>query len=83
MKIISSTHSGGGRVLVCPCLQTIQRITLNTMTLEVKTNRVYTAQGVPLTVIGTAQVKINGANEEMLTFAAEQFGGEEALHQLT
>ena len=29
------SKSGGGRVIVCPCLQTIQRITLNTMTLEV------------------------------------------------
>ena len=66
----------GGRALVFPCIQTIQRLPLNTMTLEVRTNRVYTAQGVPLTVIGTAQVKINGANEEMLTFAAEQFGGD-------
>ena len=65
----------GGRALVFPCVQTIQRLPLNTMTLEVRTRRVYTAQGVPLTVIGTAQVKINGANEEMLAFAAEQFGG--------
>ena len=45
------------------------------MTLEVKTSRVYTAQGVPLTVVGVAQVKINGADEEMLSYAAEQFGG--------
>ena len=67
-----------------PCIQTIQRLPLNTMTLEVKTNRVYTAQGVPLTVIGTAQVKINGANETMLTYAAEQFGGEKtaSVHSL-
>ena len=66
-----------------PCIQTIQRLPLNTMTLEVKTNRVYTAQGVPLTVIGTAQVKINGASEEMLRYAAEQFGSkseEELTH---
>ena len=59
-----------------PCVQTIQRLPLNTMTLEVKTSRVYTAQGVPLTVVGVAQVKINGADEEMLSYAAEQFGGE-------
>merc|ERR1712064_113750 len=32
-------------------------------------------QGVPISVIGTAQVKINGSNEKMLEFAAEQFGG--------
>ena len=27
-----------------PCVQTIQRLPLNTMTLEVKTTKVYTAQ---------------------------------------
>ena len=37
--------------------------------------RVYTSQGVPISVIGTAQVKILGSNEEMLRYAAEQFGG--------
>ena len=80
-----------------PCVQTIQRLPLNTMTLEVKTTKVYTAQvdifynistvstiflhiyllrqGVPLTVVGVAQVKINGADEDMLSYAAEQFGG--------
>jgi len=67
----------GGRALVFPCVQTIQRLPLNTMTLEVKTTKVYTAQGVPLTVVGVAQVKINGADEDMLSYAAEQFGGKE------
>jgi len=62
---------------VFPCVQTIQRLPLNTMTLEVKTPRVYTAQGVPLTVVGVAQVKINGADEVMLSYAAEQFGGKD------
>jgi len=65
---------GGGRVIVCPCLQTIQRITLNTMTLEVFSPRVYTSQGVPISVTGIAQVKINGANEDMIVAACEQFG---------
>ena len=46
------------------------------MTLEVYSPRVYTMQGVPISVIGTAQVKINGSNEKMLEFAAEQFGGD-------
>merc|ERR1719500_1183406 len=65
---------GGGRAIVCPCLQTIQRITLNTMTLEVFSPRVYTSQGVPISVTGIAQVKINGANEDMIIAACEQFG---------
>jgi len=44
---------------------------------EVKTPRVYTSKGVPISVVGTAQVKINGASEEMLSYAAEQFGGKD------
>merc|ERR1712168_142558 len=65
----------GGRAIVFPCIQTVQRIPLNTMTLEVQSPRVYTSQGVPISVVGTAQVKINGSSEEMLAYAAEQFGG--------
>merc|ERR1712038_1221679 len=69
------TFISGGRAIVCPCIQTVQRIPLNTMTLEVHSPRVYTSQGVPISVIGTAQVKINGSKTEMLEYAAEQFGG--------
>eukprot|EP00092_Neocalanus_flemingeri_P044985 GFUD01050097.1.p1 GENE.GFUD01050097.1~~GFUD01050097.1.p1 ORF type:complete len:430 (-),score=174.58 GFUD01050097.1:404-1693(-) len=69
------TFINGGRAIVCPCIQTVQRIPLNTMTLEVHSPRVYTSQGVPISVVGTAQVKINGSSEEMLGYAAEQFGG--------
>jgi len=65
----------GGRAIVCPCIQTVQRITLNTMTLSIFTERVYTSQGVPISVVGTAQVKINGSSNDMLESAAEQFGG--------
>merc|ERR1711971_481384 len=54
------TFISGGRAIVCPCIQTVQRIPLNTMTLEVHSPRVYTSQGVPISVVGTAQVKING-----------------------
>merc|ERR1711872_676393 len=65
----------GGRAIVFPCIQTVQRIPLNTMTLEVRSHRVYTEKGVPISVIGTAQVKINGEHQDMLEKAAEQFGG--------
>jgi flotillin len=64
----------GGRALVCPCIQRVQRIPLSTMTLVVQSPRVYTSQGVPISVTGVAQVKINGSNDEMLRAAAEQFG---------
>ena len=44
------------------------------MTLNVNTPKVYTSQGVALSIVGTAQVKINGSSEDMLRYAAEQFG---------
>merc|ERR1719367_144792 len=43
------------------------------MTLKVTSPKVYTVQGVPLSVTGIAQVKITSHNEEMLRAAVEQF----------
>lgn len=57
-----------------PCIQKVQRIPLNLMTLQVSSPRVYTVHGVPLSVTGIAQVKITSTNEEMLRAAIEQFG---------
>lgn len=51
------------------------RISLNTMTLAVESPCVYTSQGVPISVTGIAQVKIQGQNEDMLLTACEQFLG--------
>uniref|UniRef100_A0AAQ5ZUH2 Flotillin n=1 Tax=Amphiprion ocellaris TaxID=80972 RepID=A0AAQ5ZUH2_AMPOC len=45
----------GGRVFVVPCVQQIQRISLNTLTLNVKSDKVYTRHGVPISVTGIAQ----------------------------
>ncbi|XKL66249.1 hypothetical protein PGB90_009669 [Kerria lacca] len=65
----------GGRAFVWPTIQCIQRISLNTMTLQVESPTVYTCQGVPISVTGIAQVKIQGQNQEMLMTACEQFLG--------
>lgn len=65
----------GGRAFIWPAIQQIQRISLNTMTLIVDSPTVYTSQGVPISVTGIAQVKIQGQNEEMLLAACEQFLG--------
>uniref|UniRef100_A0A8C4DLB1 Flotillin n=1 Tax=Dicentrarchus labrax TaxID=13489 RepID=A0A8C4DLB1_DICLA len=65
----------GGRVFVLPCIQKIQRITLNTLTLNVKSDKVYTRHGVPISVTGIAQVKIQGQNKEMLATACQMFMG--------
>uniref|UniRef100_A0AAG5D7E6 Band 7 domain-containing protein n=1 Tax=Anopheles atroparvus TaxID=41427 RepID=A0AAG5D7E6_ANOAO len=65
----------GGRAFVWPTIQQVQRISLNTMTLQVESPTVYTSQGVPISVTGIAQVKIQGQNEDMLLTACEQFLG--------
>ena len=46
----------GGRALVIPCIQTIQKLPLSTITLVVNSPKVYTSQGVPISVTGVAQV---------------------------
>ncbi|XP_059087192.1 flotillin-1-like [Tigriopus californicus] len=63
----------GGWAFVIPCVQKVQRLSLNIMTLKVSSPKVYTMQGVPLSVTGIAQVKITSSNEEMLRAAIEQF----------
>ncbi|XP_067830084.1 flotillin-1-like [Heptranchias perlo] len=65
----------GGRVFVLPCIQQIERISLSTLTLNVKSERVYTRHGVPISVTGIAQVKIQGQNKEMLAAACQMFLG--------
>ncbi|KAL7646882.1 UNVERIFIED_CONTAM: hypothetical protein RMT77_002139 [Armadillidium vulgare] len=65
----------GGRAFVWPSIQQVQRISLNVMTLHVSSPRVFTAQGVPISVTGIAQVKVQGQYEEMLLAACEQFLG--------
>ena len=58
----------GGRAIVLRSLQKIQRISLRIMTLTVTSHRVYTVQGVPISVHGIAQVKISGSNDDMLRY---------------
>ena len=64
----------GGRMFVLPFLQKAQIISLEVMTLQVNTARVYTKEGVSVSVDGVAQVKV-GRSEEAIRTAAEQFLG--------
>uniref|UniRef100_A0A8D1VSP2 Flotillin n=1 Tax=Sus scrofa TaxID=9823 RepID=A0A8D1VSP2_PIG len=79
---------GGWRSCLCPALhpanpevgerRTKEReplISLNTLTLNVKSEKVYTRHGVPISVTGIAQVKIQGQNKEMLAAACQMFLG--------
>jgi len=49
----------GGWCYVWPCVQQCQLLDLRVMTLDVRSPSVYTKQGVPITVVSTAQVKIS------------------------
>ena len=64
----------GGRKFVLPFVQKAQRLSLEIMTLNVNTAKVYTAEGVAVSVDGVAQVKV-GSGEEAIRTAAEQFIG--------
>ncbi len=62
----------GGGTFVLPIKEHIQRLSLELMTLEVRTPDVYTVKGVRVTVDAVAQVKVKG-QEESIFVAAEQF----------
>jgi len=64
----------GGRIFVLPILQKAQILSLEVMTLPVNTARVYTKEGVSVSVDGIAQVKV-GRSEDAIRTAAEQFLG--------
>ena len=55
-------------------MKTVQRIPLETMSLEVHSPRVSTILE-SVSVLGTAKVKVNASTTEMLEYAAEQLGG--------
>jgi len=66
----------GGWAWAWWCVTDVQYLRLNTMTLQPRCHDVETAQGVPLSVTGVAQVKVL-KNPELLKAAAEQFLGKE------
>ncbi|MCB2156980.1 flotillin family protein [bacterium] len=64
----------GGGVFVWPILERIDRLSLNIMTLVVRTPEVYTVAGVPVIVDGVAQVKVD-SDQASIDTASEQFLG--------
>ena len=62
----------GGRVFKWPFIQRIQRLSLNTFTLNINSPNVFTEKGVAVTVEGVAQVKIS-TNDELLATACQIF----------
>src|SRR6185436_5260360 len=62
----------GGGTFVVPVVERVDILSLELMTIDVKTPEVYTLQGVPIMVDGVAQVKVRGDDVSIRT-AAEQF----------
>ncbi len=73
----------GGGVFVLPVFERVDRLSLNIMTLMVRTPEVYTIQGVPVVVGGVAQVKVD-SDQASIDTAAEQFLGlsEQEIHRV-
>lgn len=62
----------GAGTFLWPFFEKVDTLSLKVISLEVSVNEACTAQGVPVIVSGTAQVKIKGDNVSIRT-AAEQF----------
>ncbi len=62
----------GGGAFVWPVLEDYKFLSLELMTIDVKTPEVYTVTGVPVTVDGVAQMKVKG-DEISIRTASEQF----------
>ena len=56
----------GGRVWVWPTIQQIQRLSLNTMTIQIASHNVNTKEGVRITCHGVAQVKIESREQRIM-----------------
>ena len=62
----------GGRIISLPIFHKTQRLSLEVMTLQVVTSKVYTSEGVAVSVDGVAQVKV-ARSEDAIRTAAQQF----------
>lgn len=62
----------GGGTFVWPVIERVDELSLEIMTIDVVTGKVYTKMGVPVIVDGVAQVKVRG-DEVSISTAAEQF----------
>ncbi|MBI5708351.1 MAG: flotillin family protein [Armatimonadetes bacterium] len=63
----------GGGTFVWPVRERVDRLSLELMTLEIKTPEFYTKFGVPIIVDGIAQIKVRSDDPVALITAAEMF----------
>lgn len=73
-KIGYRMHIGGG-TFVLPFVETAEVLSLEVLTVDVKTPEVMTSKGIPVVVKGTSQVRVSSTDYDIRQ-AAEQFLGE-------
>jgi flotillin len=71
-KIVGFRIVKGGGTFVWPVFEKAETLSLELMTIDVKTPSVYSISGVPVRVDGVAQIKVRG-EEIAIATAAEQF----------
>ena len=72
----------GGAAFIWPVFERVDTLSLELITIEVRTEDVYTIKGVPVTVDGVAQIKI-GSDDVSIATASERFlskSRQEILH---
>ncbi len=76
-------HIGGGTFVV-PFVETAEVLSLEVITVDVKTPEVMTSKGIPVVVKGTSQVRVRSTDYDIRQ-AAEQFLGEgvEGMRQVS
>ncbi len=73
-KKVGYRYRLGGGTFVLPFVETIDRLPMDVVTLNIKTPEVLTHGGVPIMVEANAQIKVNSASPA-IHMAAEQFLG--------
>ncbi|ESP01700.1 hypothetical protein LOTGIDRAFT_172453 [Lottia gigantea] len=63
----------GGRAFICPGLQKVERISVNTMTLNPHVKDKKTSDSIPIEVAVVIQARVVSMNEEILNMAVENF----------
>ena len=63
----------GGRVFQIPCLHTVSKLRINVMTIQLISRDVNCENGVPVTIEGVVQAKLNADNDETLNLACTHF----------
>ena len=68
-------YQKGGRVFQIPCLHTVSKLRINVMTICISSQDVNCSNGVPVSIEGVGQGKLNAENDESLHLACTHFLG--------